>query len=110
VDEEEAATPHVEVPTGHVHAVDDAILAALDTYVDPILALTSLQPESAAKLLEPRLIDVFGSPKPVWMVEGDKLRLRRDGKKFMDITDHQDLYLDPVTSLSGKASTHGSLL
>lgn len=105
-DDKEASATHAEFPTEQVHVVDDAILAALDTYPDPIQALKFLQPESAAELLEPRLIDVFGSPKPVWMTEGEKLRLRRDGKKFMDITDHQDLYLEPLHSLSGKASTH----
>lgn len=110
VDDEEASIPQVEFPTEHAHIVDDAILAALDTYSDPIMALNSLQPESAAELLEPRLIDVFGSPKPVWMVEGEKLRLRREGKKFMDITDHWELYLEPVNSLSGEASTRGPLM
>lgn len=34
----------------------------------------------------------------------DKLRLHRRGKKFMDITDHQDFYAQQVDTLSGKAS------
>lgn len=108
--DEVTATPWTEFPPEPVHVVDEAILAALDTYHDPIQALNFLQPESADELLEPRLIDVFGSPKPVWMTEGEKLRLRRDGNKFMDITDHQDLYLEPFTTLSGEASTHNPLL
>ncbi|KAF3763322.1 Zn-dependent exopeptidase [Cryphonectria parasitica EP155] len=38
------------------------------------------------------------------MTEGDKLHLRREGKKFMDITDHQDLYKDSVNTRAGKAN------
>lgn len=92
----------------HEHAVDDEILAALKAYPDPVDALISLQPEMAAQLDESRLIHVFGEDNPRWMKEGDKLRLRQDGKKFMDITDHQELYADTdgAGAWSGKASTH----
>ncbi|ROV90373.1 hypothetical protein VMCG_09722 [Cytospora schulzeri] len=103
-DDKTASTPSAEFPKEHVHVVDDAILAALDTYSDPIEALASLQPGSASELLELRLIHVFGQPKPQWMVEGEKMRLRREGKKFMDITNHRELYSDPVNSLSGEAT------
>ncbi|KAH7106739.1 Zn-dependent exopeptidase [Auriculariales sp. MPI-PUGE-AT-0066] len=40
---------------------------------------------------EKRLVDVFGESAPRWMTEGDKLRLKRLGTAFMDITDHEDL-------------------
>lgn len=73
-----------------VHVVDDAILSALSTYSDPVDALVSLRPELADELAEPRLLHVFGSKAPEWMTEGDKLRLRRQGLKFKDITDYQD--------------------
>jgi leucyl aminopeptidase len=38
------------------------------------------------------------------MTEGDKLRLRRQGKKFVDITDHEEFYAKQVDTLAGKAS------
>lgn len=87
------------------HVVDDTILAALAANPDPVDALISLRPEMAAQLAESRLIHVLGEDKPRWMKEGDKLRLRQNRKKFMDITDHQDLYADGVGAWSGKAST-----
>ena len=86
------------------HTVDEAILVALRTYADPVDALLSLQPESAAALAEPRLLHVFGQEKPEWLTEGDKLRLRRAGKKFMDITSSGDFYSHKVdASSAGKA-------
>lgn len=74
------------------HTVDEAILAALKTHADPVDALLSLQPESVIALSEPRLLLVFGEEKSQWLTEGDKLRLRRAGKKFMDVTDHEEFY------------------
>jgi len=90
-------------PTPSVHIVDKAILAALRTHADPVDALIALQPESAAALAEPRLLRVFGEEKPEWMTEGDKLRLRRAGNKFMDITDNEHFYSKQVNALAGKA-------
>ncbi|TDZ18663.1 Leucine aminopeptidase 1 [Colletotrichum orbiculare MAFF 240422] len=89
-----------------VHKVDEAITAALEAYPDPVDALVHLQPEKAAQLAEPRLIHVFGEKKAEWMTEGDKLRLRQKGKKFRDITKHQDLYAadDAANVWSGKAN------
>lgn len=85
------------------HAVNNEILAALETHSDPVTALIFLQPETAAELAEPRLLQVTGA-EPVWMTEADKLRLRRKGKKFMDITDHADFYQEQVeASVAGKA-------
>lgn len=101
-DKDTVAPAYADAHAGHV--VDEAILAALDAHSDPIDALVSLQPELAAQLAEPRLIHVFGEAAPEWMTEGDKLRLRRQHKKFMDITNHQDLYTGSVNSMAGKAS------
>lgn len=90
--------------SGLEHFVDDAILAALEKHSDPVDALTFLQPESATELAQPRLLHVFGEPEPQWMTEGDKLRLRRRGKKFADITDHEAFYKEQVdASWAGKA-------
>ena len=39
------------------------------------------------------------------MTEGDKLRLRQRGKKFMDITEHQDFYAEQaMASFAGDPS------
>jgi len=86
------------------HVVDPAILAALKTHSDPVDALLSLQPESAAELAQPRLLHVISEKSAKWMTEGDKLRLRRQGKKFVDITDHEEFYAKQVDTLAGKAS------
>ncbi|KAI7773361.1 hypothetical protein LA080_011110 [Diaporthe eres] len=98
----------------HKNVGDDTILAALAAYPDPVDAMISLRPEMAAQLDESRLIHVFGEDKPRWMKEGDKLRLRQNRKKFMDITDHQELYADGVHAWEGKANlpklTHQNLI
>lgn len=86
------------------HVVDKTILAALEKHPDPVDALLSLHPEYAADLAQPRLLHVIGESKAEWMTEGDKLHLRRQGKKFFDITDHEDFYLQQIDTLSGKAS------
>ncbi|GKZ59762.1 hypothetical protein AnigIFM60653_007702 [Aspergillus niger] len=84
-----------EVPnTQGKHVVDEAILSALNAHSDPVAAMVSLRPETAAFLAEPRLLHIRGEEKAEWMTEGDKLRLRQRGKKFMDITEHQDFYAE----------------
>lgn len=111
-DNDNKATADIYAEAHADHVVEDSIRAALNTHSDPVDALVSLQPELAAQLAEPRLIHVLGQPKPEWMTEGDKLRLRRQRKKFMDITDHEDLYTksDNVDAWAGKASTETSSL
>jgi leucyl aminopeptidase len=85
------------------HQVDPAILAALEQYPDPVDALVSLHPEAAEQLAEPRLLHISGESSAQWMTEGDKLRLKRQGKKFTDITDHEAFYKEQVNTLAGKA-------
>ncbi|KAJ5177187.1 peptidase family M28 [Penicillium canariense] len=102
------------------HRVDESILAALDKHPDPVTAFVSLQGEDAraeteAALAEPRLLRIMGAAKPEWMTEGDKMRLRRKGTKFMDITDHEEFYGEQVYSAAaGKPNTpelaHESLI
>jgi leucyl aminopeptidase len=72
------------------HAVDETILQALAQHADPVDALLSLRPDRQAEMAEPRLLHVQGEAHPTWLTEGDKLRLRRRGMKFMDITNHND--------------------
>ncbi|KAI8631588.1 peptidase family M28 [Xylariaceae sp. FL1651] len=79
----------------------DAILNALDVHPDPVDALLFLRPELADELAKSRLLHVFGDEAPRWMTEGDKLRLRRNGRKFKDITDYQ--HEDVDTSWAGQA-------
>ncbi|KZL79774.1 peptidase family m28 [Colletotrichum incanum] len=98
-----SAEDNVAVP-GKTWAVDSSVRTALENHSDPVDALVSLQPEMAAKMSEARLIHVFGEKKAEWMTEGDKLRLRRKGRKFRDITDFQELYTESVDARSGKAN------
>lgn len=92
-------------PRPHHHQVDPVILAALEAHDDPVDAFIALLPESEAQLAEPRLLHVAGEEAPQWMTEGDKMRLRRRGLKFADITDHEDFYAQhAVEPLAGKAS------
>lgn len=92
-------------PTRHVgkHAVDESILAAIKTHGDPVDALIALNPENAAGLAEPRLLQVIGREKPEWLTEGDKLRLHKLGQKFVDITDHEDSLSQQFEVTAGKA-------
>lgn len=102
---EQVILPEKLQPSHGKYVVDKAVSAALDAYSDPVAALVSLQPELEDKLAEPRLLHVFGQEKPVWTTEGDKIRLRRLAKKFMDITDHEEFYAQQLeTSVAGKAS------
>lgn len=96
------AQVHLTAPAKH-HQVDPAILAALEKHSDPVDAFVSLHPEAAEKLAQPRLLHVFGEPSAQWMTEGDKLRLKRQGKKFVDITEHEDFYKEQVHALAGEA-------
>ncbi|KAI9461343.1 Zn-dependent exopeptidase [Boletus coccyginus] len=50
-----------------------------------------VDPGYAPMLDEPRLLQVFGAD-PVWVTEGDKLRLRKQGLGFMDLTGRQDVF------------------
>lgn len=93
--------PESETPSKLQHTVDDAILAALEAHSDPVAALVSLDAENESFLAQPRLLRILGGDSgPQWMTEGDKLRLRRQGKKFIDITDHEEFYADQMHTLT----------
>ncbi|KAL7939323.1 hypothetical protein V8C35DRAFT_286322 [Trichoderma chlorosporum] len=96
------AQVHLTASTKH-HPVDPAILAALEKHPDPVDAFVSLHPEAAEQLAQPRLLHVLGEPSAQWMTEGDKMRLKREGKKFTDITDHEAFYKEQVHALAGEA-------
>ncbi|KAG9311492.1 Zn-dependent exopeptidase [Chiua virens] len=66
----------------------ERLLAAHD---DPVQVISLVDPAIAAILDEPRLLDLFGA-EPIWMREGDKLRLRKHGVPFIDLTRHKDLF------------------
>jgi hypothetical protein len=92
------------------HSVDESILAAIQNYPDPVAAYLSLQDEdiraeTEAILAEPRLLHIRGAAKPVWMTEGDKMRLRKKGTNFMDITEHEAFYAKhPYDAAANKPS------
>jgi len=67
----------------------DRLLATHDD--DPVAVMRLLDPVYATTLDEPRLLQVFGS-EPAWMTEGDKLRLKRQGLSFMDLTGREDIF------------------
>jgi leucyl aminopeptidase len=83
-----------QFPQPAAHIVDQAILNAASAYDDPVAGLLSIRPELADVLSEPRLLRLLEGEQDVWASEGDKLRLRKQGKKFMDVTDHQHLLGD----------------
>ena len=64
---------------------------------DPVEVIRLLDPVYAAVLDEPRLVEVIGT-EPVWMTEGDKLRLKKQGLSFMDLTGHQNLFRSTFSS------------
>lgn len=103
------ATPDAQRVLGaakpSTHHVDPAILAALDKHPDPVDAYVYLHPEAAKELAEPRFLHVHGDAKPKWLTEGDKLRLRRKGRKFADITEHHEFYAQQVNAMAGQART-----
>jgi len=79
---------------GGEHTIHPSILTALERYPDdPVDALLAVKPDLAEMMGEPRLLRIFGEEprEAIWMTEGDKLRLRREGKKFMDLTKSRDL-------------------
>lgn len=91
-------------PSEPKHEVDATILAALEAHKDPVDAYIALKPEMADELAEPRLLHVAGEKEPRWTTEGEKLRLKRKGKKFSDITDYQAFYEEHAASTTaGKA-------
>jgi hypothetical protein len=65
----------------------------LDLSQDPVKLLVSLDPSLEKHLNEPRLIQIAGAAdqQPEWLVEGDKLRLRREGIHFRDLTGAEDI-------------------
>lgn len=70
------------------HAGAPHVLKTLADTPDVVEAFRLLHPEQAAELDEPRLLQILGDGEARWATEGDKLRLRREGVKFMDLTGH----------------------
>jgi leucyl aminopeptidase len=89
---------------------DAMIESLLATHADdPVQVMRLLDPENASELDAPRLLQVFGA-KAVWMTEGDKLRLRRQGLGFIDLTDHQDMHVCHGSAESSLCSSYFSFL
>lgn len=97
---------HLHAPGSekHHHQVDPAVLAALQNHPDPVDAFVSLHPELTDELAQPRLLHIFDEGTTKWLTEGDKLRLKRKGKKFADITDHDEFIKENrINSMAGEA-------
>ncbi|TFK52279.1 Zn-dependent exopeptidase [Heliocybe sulcata] len=77
------------------HLVTDALAQRIHglslLYPDPVDLYKAVDPAGAADLDEPRLLRIPGLDGTQWMTEGDKLGLRRQGVKFIDVTETQDL-------------------
>ena len=90
------------------HTIHPTILSALDQYPDdPLAALLLVKPGLADMMAEPRLLWLFDQEETrsgVWMTEGDKLRLRREGRRFMDLTEDQAVLGESF--VAGKARTY----
>ena len=96
-----------QLPSSLYAADVEAIRTALEAHPDdPVEVMISLYPQMADALATPRRLHVMGEREALWMTEGDKMRLRRAGKKFVDITEHEDFYAaqqEHVGSMAGKA-------
>ncbi|KAM0812139.1 putative Peptide hydrolase [Seiridium cardinale] len=100
-----AASTDTPKAANHDYSTKEAqehLLRVANAHTDPVDAYLALRPEAAAELAEPRLLQVLGE-EPEWMTVGDKMRLRRKGKKFMDVTEYQDMYDEQLAALAGKA-------
>jgi leucyl aminopeptidase len=95
----------VLAPNTPQHDIDRAILDALEAHKDPVDAYIALNPDMADQLVEPRLLHVSGEKEPRWATEGEKLRLKRKGNKFTDVTDYHEFYEEHAAGImEGKAS------
>ncbi|KAK0710174.1 hypothetical protein B0T26DRAFT_652514 [Lasiosphaeria miniovina] len=56
--------------------------------------MLALNPGVAHQLATPKLLHIMGDAAPTWMTEGDKMRLKKSGKKFADLTNHQNVLGD----------------
>ncbi|EPQ50990.1 Zn-dependent exopeptidase [Gloeophyllum trabeum ATCC 11539] len=82
--------------------VDQLVQQLSLSHDDPVVLYRAVDPAGAADLDEPRLLQIAGDGNPpTWMTEGDKLRLRRAGLKFVDLTETQDLGSRNARRLTG---------
>ncbi|KAH7029829.1 uncharacterized protein B0I36DRAFT_364303 [Microdochium trichocladiopsis] len=94
-----SSSDHAHVHEGAI--THDMIEAALEKHADPVDALLFLDPALAAHVNEPRLLHLLGDKEAKWLTEGDKMRLRRQRRKFIDITGYEDYYNDVESLFAG---------
>ncbi len=75
---------------------ESQILSILSEHGDPVKALLVLDPSCSKQVAEPRLLQIMNGlgldeGEIRWMTEGDKLRLRREGLDFIDLTGRSGL-------------------
>lgn len=66
-------------------------------------------PVYATILDEPRLLEVLGT-EPVWLTEGDKLRLKKQGLSFTDLTGHEYLLVSSTQDIGAYLFLWGFLI
>jgi leucyl aminopeptidase len=89
-------TPQIlQASVGVTEANIKHLLAAHDD--DPVEVMRLVDPVYTPILDEPRLLQVLGT-EPVWLTEGDKLRLKKQGLSFMDLTGHEYHFMSTVSS------------
>ncbi|KAH8172477.1 peptidase family m28 domain-containing protein [Sarocladium implicatum] len=86
-DSQQVLAPHTDPAVVNQALVEET----LKIHDDPVDAYLAIHPEAVDELRQPRLMRVAGA-EAEWLTEGDKMRLRRKGLKFIDITDHTDFY------------------
>ena len=80
---------------GVTEAIIKHLLAAHNN--DPIEVIHLLDPVYTTILNEPHLVEVIRT-KAAWMTEGDKLRFKKQGLSFMDLTGHENLFQSMFSS------------
>lgn len=86
----------LQILRGNVEIAEADIRHLLATHNDdPVEVMRLVDPGHAAILDEPRLLEVSGT-EPAWAMEGDKLRLRKQGLSFTDLTGHENLFRSTV--------------
>lgn len=87
-----------QILRGNIEITEADIKYLLATHNDdPVEVMRLIDPAHAEVLNEPRLIEVFGT-EPVWLTEGDKLRFKKQGLSFIDLTGHENISMFTASS------------
>lgn len=76
----------VQHPLKAPQGAHDALPPALASIADPVDATLSVLPNMAAELAQLVYLLLSNESVPRWMVEGDKMRLRREDMDWIDLS------------------------